>query len=519
MEEECMVDGSGVKAIVPTPEKAASDFSIVKRSKAWYMVALMSLCYGIGELSHFLVGTTSRAMSQDLEYGDQSCLRNSSVPEQFGDGNTTCSEYLEQQTCDNVLTNLTNGSSFCQWDYNGMGIEYQILAGPSFILAFSIGGLLIGALADRYNRVVILATSTIVFSACTVVMGTAQEVWHLIFLRFGVAFGESACQPVSASLVMSLFPQSLHGAALGLVNWGIYFGYGLSYVVGNYIPPLDILGQGWRWAYYLSGIPGFFFAALLLLTTSDPRSIAASKKDDSLPLEAERSSKKDPEIESKSICNTAWINLSYFLHPFVILLCLGACFRHTAGFSWAYNSQLYFDYYYPGTDVGMWLFSVSIVGGSCGILIGGAVSDRIVKRTGLHARAWVLAASQTIASPFAAGVLLLPPPYCFASLLIAYLFAEMWFGVLFAILIELVPASACSFVIAVFLFVMNNVGGNVPVIITPISKTMGYRETLLLFYPGFFLISAVLFGIMGIALQKSNIGRKNSQSVDQKCES
>jgi hypothetical protein len=47
----------------------------------------------------------------------------------------------------------------------------------------------------------------------------------------------------------------------------------------------------------------------------------------------------------------------------------------------------------------------------------------------------VLAASQAIASPFAAGVLLLPPPYCFASLLIAYLFAEMWFGVLFAILI------------------------------------------------------------------------------------
>jgi len=54
--------------------------------------------------------------------------------------------------CDNVLTNQTGDDSLCQWDYNGMGIEYQILAGPSFILAFSIGGLLIGALADRYNR-------------------------------------------------------------------------------------------------------------------------------------------------------------------------------------------------------------------------------------------------------------------------------------------------------------------------------------------------------------------------------
>lgn len=41
-----------------------------------------------------------------------------------------------------------------------------------------------------------------------------------------------------------MFPlQSLHGAALGLVNWGIYFGYGLSYVFGNYITAANILGQ------------------------------------------------------------------------------------------------------------------------------------------------------------------------------------------------------------------------------------------------------------------------------------
>ena len=29
---------------------------------------------------------------------------------------------------------------------------------------------------------------------------------------------------------------------MGVVNWGIYFGYGLSYIVGTYIPPLDIGG-------------------------------------------------------------------------------------------------------------------------------------------------------------------------------------------------------------------------------------------------------------------------------------
>lgn len=66
--------------------------------------------------------------------------------------------WFKFDSCESVVTNQTSGSSYCEWNYNGQGIEYQILAGPSFILAFSIGGLLIGALADRYNRYTFLAS-------------------------------------------------------------------------------------------------------------------------------------------------------------------------------------------------------------------------------------------------------------------------------------------------------------------------------------------------------------------------
>jgi len=47
----------------------------------------------------------------------------------------------------------------------------------------------------------------------------------------------------------------------------------------------------------------------------------------------------------------------------------------------------------------MYLFFTSIVGGSIGIITGGVVSDRIVKRVGIHARAWVLAVSQVNTRP------------------------------------------------------------------------------------------------------------------------
>lgn len=80
-----------------------SENLIISRRRAWYVVVLMSLCYGIGELSHFLVGTTSRAMSQDLGYGDQSCLRNDSLHYDLDAFNITCSEYDTQEKYASVM--------------------------------------------------------------------------------------------------------------------------------------------------------------------------------------------------------------------------------------------------------------------------------------------------------------------------------------------------------------------------------------------------------------------------------
>lgn len=56
-----------------------------------------------------------------------------------------------------------------------------------------------------------------------------------------------------------------------------------------------------------------------------------------------------------------------------------------------------------------------------GVVFGGFISDRVVKKTGPHGRIWVLALSQIISSPFAAGVLFLDPPYCYFSLLPNYI--------------------------------------------------------------------------------------------------
>lgn len=45
-----------------------------------------------------------------------------------------------------------NGTQYCEWNYNGLGLDYQLLAGPSFMAVFSFFGVVAGIAADRFNR-------------------------------------------------------------------------------------------------------------------------------------------------------------------------------------------------------------------------------------------------------------------------------------------------------------------------------------------------------------------------------
>jgi hypothetical protein len=69
----------------------------------------------------------------------------------------------------------------------------------------------------------------------------------------------------------------------------------------------------------------------------------------------------------------------------------------------------------------------------------------------------------------------------------------MWFGIVFAVLVEIVPLEVRSTTVGVFLFVMNNVGGNLPILVDPVAKMIGFRESISIFYAGFYFLSAFLF--------------------------
>lgn len=467
-----------------------------------YFLALMTLSYIVGELTHFLINTTSRDVAREVHYGEQACYESPTWKREQGEqveGLEVCSAVNSSSGAE------CEGLAHCKWEYSGQGIQYQVLAGPAFILVFIFSAVLLAILSDwlaaRVSRTVMLACGTLTFSLACLFMGLASQYWHLVILRMLIALGLSVCRPASGALIADIFPAQYRGVANGIFSWGVYYGYGLAFVFGIYITKADILGYGWRAPYVLAALPGILLAGLLATTVQDPRLSAEGREE-------------TKEKSGRGIRQYFTTLARSFCSPSMLLLLLAAIMRHTAGYCWAFNTRLFFQHYYPDYDIGLWTFCASVFGGSFGVFAGGFFSDRLVKVLGLASRLWLLAACTLLAAPLAVGTLYFPPPGAFGCLIAYYFFAETWFAVLFTVIVEIVDPEVRSTCIALFLFIMNLFGGNLPVIVAPLRLYYGeYRSALYLVWPGFCAISGLLFLLASIPLHLRQRGGSREYNV------
>ena len=104
-------------------------------------------------------------------------------------------------------------------------------------------------------------------------------------------------------------------------------------------------------------------------------------------------------------------------------------------------------------------------------------------------------------APFQVATLLSPMPGAFLYQIPAYLIGEMWIGVCIAVVVDLVPADLTTSSIAVYVFIIQIIGGNMNLLVTPISNSHGLTFALLITLPGFYLASAIIFVLPLIMLR------------------
>ncbi len=83
--------------------------------------------------------------------------------------------------------------------------QMSLLIGFAFILTYSIGGLFVGALVDRFPRKRILAAGISFWATSTILCGTTFNYVAMFIGRCGVGLGEAAGGPACMSIIKDAF--------------------------------------------------------------------------------------------------------------------------------------------------------------------------------------------------------------------------------------------------------------------------------------------------------------------------
>merc|ERR1711916_60649 len=145
---------------------------------------------------------------------------------------------------------------------------------------YTLAGIPVGWLADRYNRKLIFVVSLLFWSACTAAMGASQTFWQLLLARAGQGLGQAGCNPTANGIMAELFVPEASATARGVYSTAIYLGYSLAFSAAGPISS----HFGFRAVYYVFGLVGLS----ILFTVREPkRGVHDSKKSEAAAVAAE----------------------------------------------------------------------------------------------------------------------------------------------------------------------------------------------------------------------------------------
>src|ERR1041384_6547075 len=155
-------------------------------------------------------------------------------------------------------------SFFAPGDVNAM--TKTGLLGDAFFVTYMLSAPVLGLLADRFSRWIIVGSAVILWSLASGGSGLAATCTILFATRICVGIGEGGYGPAAPTILADLFPIQTRGRIMAIFYAAIPVGSALGYVIGG------LVGAhfGWRWAFYLVAPPGLFLGLLCFLQR-DPR--------------------------------------------------------------------------------------------------------------------------------------------------------------------------------------------------------------------------------------------------------
>lgn len=144
--------------------------------------------------------------------------------------------------------------------------QFGLLTGLAFALFYAGMGVPVAILADRWNRVKLIAISCIVWSVFTAMTGKVSSFAQLALIRFGVGAGEAGGTAPSLAVVSDLFPPHRRPFAVAIFQLNGPFGV----FVGSAFGAWAAAEIGWRGAFLVMGVVGIVLAPILVWLVKEP---------------------------------------------------------------------------------------------------------------------------------------------------------------------------------------------------------------------------------------------------------
>jgi MFS family permease len=240
----------------------------------------------------------------------------------------------------------------------------------AFILAYCLFEVPTGHWGDRYGSRKVIARIVLWWSAFTALTGAAFGLWPLVAIRFLFGAGEAGAFPNAARVVTRWFPAAERGLARGSITTTSQLG-------GAIAPPLAaffIELVGWRWTFAIFGLAGAVWTlAWYQWFRDDPAEHPGVNSQELAHIG------QPPPAAGEHVA-IPWGTV--LASPNVWLL--GTIM--TVGATLFYMLFQWYPTYLKearglSEQVSGWFSGIALTGGSLGCIVGGLVSDQIIRRT------------------------------------------------------------------------------------------------------------------------------------------
>ena len=336
-------------------------------------------------------------------------------------------------------------SSFANYvvpDLNLTNTEFGILTGLMFMVFYSFMALIMGALADIYNRPRLISAAVFLWSLCTAASGAAKGFVSLAIPRMLIGVGESTLAPSAISMLADKFPAAKRGFATGFYYTGVSFGFGVSLLIAGYLGPV----LGWRMCFYLLGGIGIILSIAILFITDVPRRQSSMLS----------SEQKKQNIRTK----LSGLFIALKSSPALCFTIIGGTCVHFMFGATAFDQLWYVqERGYERALIAQNTGWFGVVGGVTGNLVGGIGSDYWHKFTN-KSRLSFLFLVLLILAPINIYYRISDPGTFFFWLGVFFTFFQLgvMYGPVYATLQELAPPQVCSTVVAFNILMASVVG-------------------------------------------------------------